>query len=66
MTLTELTDRLEPGRRLGRYVCPVHGDDGYELCVTPGDRQPVLLYCQGGCDSADVLKAVGLTWHDLR
>jgi 5S rRNA maturation endonuclease (ribonuclease M5) len=44
--------------------CPAHPDNSPSLSVTPIDGQ-VLIYCHAGCDTADVLAAVGLTLRDL-
>jgi hypothetical protein len=46
-------------------TCPNHDDDEPSLSVTAGHDGCVLLYCHGGCATADVLAADGLTWGDL-
>lgn len=45
--------------------CPAHEDRTASLTVGPGQKHPVVFHCQAGCDSRDVLKALGLTWEDL-
>jgi len=64
MTPDELTERLEPSG--SGYACPVHGDDGYVLAVDEGDDGKILIYCRGGCDTAEILEKLGLRWRDLR
>lgn len=59
--------------RNNSFMCkcpvPTHGDDGVDstptVCVSTGDKQPLLIKCQGGCETEDILKAVGLTFKDI-
>ena len=44
--------------------CPAHDDRNPSLCVTRIEGS-VLVYCQAGCVTDDVLAAVGLTKRDL-
>lgn len=48
------------------WTCPAHDDEHASLGVGVGDKQPVVLSCGAGCDSDDVLDALGLTWDDLK
>lgn len=45
--------------------CPAHGDSQASLRVTVSDRGKVLVKCRAGCETKDVLKAVGLSLRDL-
>ncbi len=45
-------------------LCPVHNDRGPSLSVTLKDST-ILVKCQAGCKTEDVLKAKGLTMADL-
>jgi 5S rRNA maturation endonuclease (ribonuclease M5) len=45
--------------------CPVHDDSTASLSIGRGTEQPVVLRCQAGCDTVDVLTAIGLTAADL-
>ena len=45
--------------------CPSHPDANPSLSVTDGTTR-VLIRCHAGCESEDVLDALGLTWEDLR
>jgi len=48
-----------------KLMCPVH--DGHTPALSVGanpDGAP-LIHCHRGCDSGDILKAVGMTWADF-
>ena len=47
-----------------RARCPVHRSKGASLGIYAG-KGKVSVHCFGGCDSDDVLAALGLTWRDL-
>lgn len=51
----------------GRYMalCPAHKDNNPSLSITEADGI-ILIHCFAGCRAVDVLKAVGLTFKDLR
>jgi hypothetical protein len=52
-----------PGRWIAR--CPAHEDKGPSLSIRELDDGRVLLNDFGGCETSDVLAAVGLTFSDL-
>lgn len=45
--------------------CPAHTDTQASLRLTVSSRGKVLLRCRAGCETADVLAALGLTMRDL-
>jgi putative DNA primase/helicase len=45
--------------------CPAHDDGRPSLRIWYGDDGRVRLKCRAGCATADVIKAVGLSWSDL-
>lgn len=47
------------------YPCPAHDDDKPSLAVKEGDDGKALVYCHAGCDTYDVVKAIGLEMKDL-
>src|SRR5450755_4177855 len=47
------------------WQCPAHEDRKPSLSVSEGDDGRVLIHCQAGCRTEDVLAAVGLTMRDL-
>ncbi len=51
----------------GRWIarCPAHRDDRPSLSVARGRDGDCLLHCFAGCDTSDVLAALGLRWRDL-
>lgn len=66
-TTTDLNEAIEAAR-LGRktaMLCPSHADETASLSVGPGETQPVVITCFAGCETEDVLAAVGLTWADI-
>jgi Protein of unknown function (DUF3987) len=75
---TRFTTLIEALERNGQRVtgagkqrkatCPAHDDASPSLSVTESVRDGesrVLVKCQAGCDTADVLAALGLSWSDL-
>lgn len=44
--------------------CPAHEDKSPSLSIRDA-RERILLHCFAGCDSGDVLTAVGLDWSAL-
>jgi putative DNA primase/helicase len=45
--------------------CPAHDDSQQSLRLTVSDRGKVLAKCRAGCETADVLAALGLSMRDL-
>lgn len=44
--------------------CPVHYDNKASLTITQADDK-YLFYCHAGCETKDILEAVGLTFADI-
>ena len=68
MNVNELLNRLDKVKPNGRdrwmSRCPAHEDRGPSLSVRDaGDR--ILLNCFAGCETEDVLAAIGLTFADI-
>lgn len=69
MTAHELAKMLR-ARKIGKGKwiahCPAHRDRHASMTITEGNKVPVLLLCRSaGCDTRDILKAMGLTWKDV-
>lgn len=45
--------------------CPAHDDHSPSLSVTTGERRDIALHCHAGCDPAEVMAALELSWTDL-
>jgi hypothetical protein len=64
-----LLDRLERAREVaaGRWVarCPAHEDRSPSLSIRETDDGRLLVHCFAGCETSDVLAAVGLALGDL-
>ncbi|MFE2977481.1 phage/plasmid primase, P4 family [Streptomyces sp. NPDC059258] len=69
MLFADLLARFEgvSGETDGGYsaLCPAHQDSRPSLRVWRGADDKVRLTCRAGCDTADVIRAVGLGWGDL-
>lgn len=48
-----------------RLHCPAHADSQASLRVTVSDKGRVLVKCRAGCQTPDVMKAVGMDMRDL-
>lgn len=67
MTYDEILSYFQVKRRSGdkaQCICPAHNDHSPSLTISKGEKGTVL-YCHAGCETADVLKAVGLKMSDL-
>src|SRR5437867_3351960 len=63
----DLVSRLN-ARRSGKgwlAKCPAHDDRNPSLSINEGTDGRALLKCQAGCDTNDVLAALGMTPRDL-
>lgn len=64
----KVLERLEGVRRQGSaWVarCPAHADRGPSLSIREGDDGRVLVHCFAGCETAAVLRALGLSMRAL-
>ena len=73
MILSELLSRIEahtkhkPAKTGTGFACrcPAHEDRAPSLTVSEGQGGKLLLKCQAGCQTADVVAALGLKMRDL-
>ncbi len=69
MTIDALLDGLDGIRETGhgKYVarCPAHDDRSPSLAIKDCDDGRVLVHCFAGCETEDVLSAIGLTFSDV-
>ena len=66
--LIKLVSRLDKVRQSGggfQAVCPAHDDRIPSLSVKAGSNGTVLVHCFAGCNTGDVVSAVGLKFSDL-
>ncbi len=69
MNIEALISRLDgvketgPGKYLSR--CPAHDDRSPSLAIKDGDDGRVLIHCFAGCETEDVLSAIGMTFSDV-
>ncbi|MHB9037387.1 MAG: hypothetical protein ACYC64_12035, partial [Armatimonadota bacterium] len=66
---TELIlSRLQGAKKSGNgYIarCPAHDDQQASLSVSEGEEGQCLIHCHAGCETTDVLAAIGLKLADL-
>lgn len=69
VTAEKILTRLDWVRKIGQgrwsARCPAHDDRKPSLTVREADDGRVLLYCFAGCETGDVLNAIGRNWGDL-
>lgn len=70
MTINDILSRLEgvrPGAGQNQYIarCPAHMDQHQSLSVGVGSDGRILLNCFAGCDTEEIVEAMGLTMKDL-
>ncbi|MCU0783199.1 MAG: hypothetical protein MUF81_03955 [Verrucomicrobia bacterium] len=73
MNITELISKIEAhtqhkAAKTGTGYscrCPAHEDGKASLCLSEGQGGRVLVKCQAGCGTKDVVAALGLTMKDL-
>jgi len=60
-------DKVRPGSMRGTWMarCPAHNDKGPSLSIRELDDGRILIHDFGGCDTSDVLGALGLRIDDL-
>jgi len=51
----------------GKYIarCSAHDDRSPSLAVSEGDNGRLLLHCWAGCETENVLSAIGLKFSDI-
>ena len=70
MELTDFLHRLDKVRQTGEHqytaCCPAHSDSSPSLSIGyDGNDSKILLKCQAGCNTADILGKLGLSFRDL-
>lgn len=66
--LNTLLQRLDKVQRIGndkfKALCPAHDDRSPSLAIKD-DGGRLLIHCFGGCETANVLGAIGLDFADI-
>jgi hypothetical protein len=67
MSVADLVSRLQAKRNGQGWMakCPAHDDRTPSLSINEGRDGRALLKCHTGCNTDDVLAALGITWRDL-
>ena len=63
ISMLESCRQSGPGKWIAR--CPAHDDKSPSLSIMDGDDGKALLHCFAGCESSDVVAAIGLSMSDL-
>ena len=67
--LDALLFKLDKVKRTGKdsYLacCPAHDDKSPSLNIREVSEESILLICRAGCDTENVLSAIGMTFTDL-
>ena len=67
--VSKVLDRVDGMKQTGkgRWIakCPAHEDRSPSLSIRENDDGRCLLHCFGGCETSDVLAAIGLSFADL-
>jgi hypothetical protein len=59
-----ITEHLEQ-RTETNFICPAHDDNKASLSVSEAEDRRALVHCHAGCETEDVLEAIGLRVRDL-
>lgn len=68
MTLNGFLSRLNGVKPFNGYymaMCPVHNTKDSSMSVKQADDGSILLHCHRGCDTRDIVDALGLKMSDL-
>jgi len=68
LTFEQILERLPDRKSTSngwQAKCPAHDDRKASLCIHQEPDGKVLMMCQAGCETKDILAALGLTWNDL-
>lgn len=68
MTLQEIVQHFEVSRKMSntsyQCKCPVHLDSKASLTISE-EKGKILIHCHAGCETKDILAAVGLNFKDI-
>lgn len=56
--------KIRAGNNAVNATCPCHADRKQSLTITDAGER-ILLHCQAGCKTEEILQAVSLTWSDI-
>ena len=65
IVLSRLRRTRRARKRSFMAECPAHEDRVPSLSTTEGQDGRVLIHCFAGCDTSDVVAALGLGFRDL-
>lgn len=69
MSVDNLLNKLNKVKRTANNTwlacCPAHDDRSPSLSITDNGDGKIMLKCFAGCETIDVLGAIGLDWEDV-
>lgn len=69
MSVEKILNKLQKVKRSGNNswlaCCSAHDDRSPSLSITDNGDGKVMLRCFAGCETIDVLNAIGLDWEDV-
>lgn len=69
MNITEIMGRLRKPKQINdstwQACCPAHDDSRPSLSITQAPSGKILFHCFAGCETFDILAAIGLKWGDI-
>ncbi|MHB9037063.1 MAG: hypothetical protein ACYC64_10365 [Armatimonadota bacterium] len=68
MNIDNILERLpnsKPTSNGWQAQCPAHDDSKASLCIHRAPDGKILLKCQAGCETKDIIAKLGLSWSDL-
>lgn len=63
--LARLKGVKQTGKQQWAALCPAHDDQQQSLSIRVGSDDRALMHCHAGCQTKDIVAAVGLTMNDL-
>ncbi len=66
--MQRVLDRLDRVKQHGdsfTALCPAHEDRNTSLSIGAGENGQVLLYCHAGCETGEIVAALGMEMKDL-
>jgi hypothetical protein len=69
MQIQEILGRLRKPKQIHdstyQACCPAHDDNSPSMTITQAPDGKILFHCFTGCETYDILAAIGLRWGDL-
>jgi len=64
-TVLDRLDHVQPHGDYWMARCPAHEDRVASLSISVGEAGRTILKCHAGCETAAIVRALGIAWSDL-